>query len=741
NEDFLYNAQAGHDREYYKEKDASKSKAIINIENTGSGDIYGLKSSSYVYNAYSYYDSDAEGKIRISNDGTGNAYGMFGEYINNAYAISENDNYHATANGYVNILNKSSGNAYGMFGKYISNNSSTGSETQNSVIEMANVSSGLAVGMYAKDGHAENTGNIKIHNLGNGTAVGIYADGYSGVTNTGSITIDRTAYTDDMATDDTSDDVTHKAQTSKGGLAIGIYGGFNSNITNEGTITINDADEAYGIYAEKGATVTNNGQIIIDGNTSHANAIKLNGGKLFQDGILIAGSETTAQCMLMSIPTLLSTDIEPIQNTEQTPIKQEASLNLNDFDGTVIASATSQFIVEGSISGDLLINNNVVSKGFETEYRVSDMIQASDTSNLNLISQSAMFDAKLENGKDTVMTMKSFDEVFKNKSFANFLENNYALQNNEALFGDLKSKETLKSLNNFANELFGKDMFSRFAFEDLMIMRELNFDINNKLFNNTEDYISIGSTTSSFAFSGDSRYSLTSSNFGNYSVGISVAFSDINSEDDNDDNQRNDTMYNIAAPIGYQINNLKLITTPRIGYSYGTYDRNGFNDEIYEGTVEKQMFALMNEARYPLQVKGWNISPSVELNFINYHLSGHENNKAYSLKIKSQNTYSIEAGLGIYANKETELTKNSSLNFNGGLSVYHEFADPHKMELGMRGMSGTFTLRDENRSDNRAVVQSEIEFKHNNISLTGNVISYIDRKSETEASIDFRFDF
>ena len=360
---------------------------------------------------------------------------------------------------------------------------------------------------------------------------------------------------------------------------------------------------------------------------------------------------------------------------------------------------------------------------------------------MNLISQSAMFEASLENGTDAVMTMKSFDEVINNKSFADFLEKNYALENNENFFSNIKSIEDVTSLNKTLDQMFGKNMFSRFAFEDLMLMRELNFDINNTLFNSKEEYMSIGGNTNSFAFSGNSRYSLTSNNFGNYSVGLSIAFSDINSDDGNDENLRSETMYNISTPVGYYIKGLEFITTPRIGYAYGTYNRNGFNNQNYEGTVKKQMFALMNETRYPFEFGGWKIAPSAEFNLINYHISGDETDKEYSLKIKSQNNYSVEAGIGLYASKENELTKDTSIKFNAGVSIYHEFADPYKMKLGMEGMSGSFTLRDETHSDNRAVVQSKFEFKHNNMSLIGNIASYIDRKYETDARLDFRFEF
>ena len=67
-------------------------------------------------------------------------------------------------------------------------------------------------------------------------------------TKSGTITIDREAYTDTKGTGTTSDDETYIAGTSKGGLAIGIYGGENSTITNTetGKIVINDAENAYG---------------------------------------------------------------------------------------------------------------------------------------------------------------------------------------------------------------------------------------------------------------------------------------------------------------------------------------------------------------------------------------------------------------------------------------------------------------------------------------------------------------
>ena len=66
---------------------------------------------------------------------------------------------------------------------------------------------------------------------------------------------------------------------------------------------------------DKTVTISNTGTISIDGNTNHANAIKLNGGKLFQNGLLTANS-----------------------------------LNLDNMGGEVVATSSSSFIAEDDIS-------------------------------------------------------------------------------------------------------------------------------------------------------------------------------------------------------------------------------------------------------------------------------------------------------------------------------------------------------------------------------------------------------
>ena len=690
---------------------AYNSYATISITNTGDGNVYGMKSQQDLYNAY----GTSTGIINITNTGNGNVYGMKSQQdLYNAYG---------TSTGIINITNTGDGNAYGMFadnqGNILLNTSSDdSSQLAESTIELSNIGDGLTIGIYSKDGKAENSGTIKIHNLKNGSAIGIYADGNTKAYNSGNITIDHKSYTDNTATENIKDDKTYTTQSKKGGLAIGIYGAKDSKISNSGTIEINGAETAYGIYAESDATVENSGIITIDDDINHTNKIVLNGSVLFQDGKFIIQNSYTS-----------------------TP----AQLNLDDFGGMVVASDTSQFIVEGSISGDLAINNSVIENGFDTTYSVKDMIQAEDTNGLNLLSQSALFDAKLENNTDAVMTMKAFNDVVESSSVADFLQNNYVSNNNEDLFKTLKSAGTVAQLNSNIDDLLGKDMLSRMAFEDLSMIREVSFDMNNHLFEK-EGSFAFGENISPSSYDNNigsvGRYSLNGYNNGKLSFGVGVSITDVRTNDGNNDNRRFDRNFMMSAPIGYKTHGFELITAPKLGYANGTYDRNGFNNMPYEGKVQKRLFALMNEARYPVKFGGLKLVPTAEFNMIGYNIKGHEDEKQYSLWIKSQNHYSVEAGLGLLAEKEFKPYKNHKFDLNGGVAVYHEFANPYELNVAMNGMSGTYRLQDEKRSDNRAVVRFGFGYElEDNVDISASWLTNIDREYRTDAKIDLKYSF
>lgn len=700
---------------------------IINIDNQSNGNVYGIKSSGYsAINALVENNSQGIGIIRLKNNGLGKSYGIYSNYSILSISTSGSGTQIATqvAKSIINVINNNNGSAYGMYsngyGTYNSVSNQNNGNERTSTLEMANIKDGSIVGLYSPKGSISNSGDITIHNLGNGKAVGIYADSKVEVVNSGNITINRTDFIDDMTTDDTSDDETYTATSARGGLAIGIYGASNSNIINTplGSINISGANTSYGIYSE-GGNVTNNGKITIDGvsctgsNCSSANnAIVLNGGKLFQNGVL-----------------------------------QAQNLSLNSFGGDIIANSDSKFIAENEISGDIKIDNSIVQDGFDTTYKVANMVEAEDTSGLNLKSQSALFDANLENDTDAVMTMKSFDSVVKDDSVAEFLQNNYAAQNNEKLFSTLKSAETVVSLNNSVDALFGKEMFSRMTFEDISMLREINLDMNNNLFNQEKGYFALGGNVSPSNYSSNlgsiGRYSLNGYNDGKRSFAIGMSIADIRTDNGSGHNNRFDRSFVMSAPYGYRTDSgFEFITTPKLGYTNGTYRRQGLDGMNYNGNVQKRMVALMNEARYPFDFSKMTLTAALEFNAIGYNIKGSEDDDDYSLRIKSQNHASVETGFGLTAAKEFNPTKDSKLKLNGGVAFYHEFANPYELELGMNGMSGTYTMRDDRHGKNRSVVRLGLGYQlQDYLDINAQLLSNIDREDQTDASVDMKYYF
>ena len=138
---------------------------------------------------------------------------------------------------------------------------------------------------------------------------------------------------------------------------------------------------------------------------------------------------------------------------------------------------------------------------------------------------------------------------------------------------------------------------------------------------------------------------------------------------------------------------------------------------------------------------GWNLNLALEFNVMGYRVSGDEGSKEFGLNIAKQDSFSVEAGFGMYANKDIDISKDSKLKLYNGVAFYKEFADPYKMKVGMNGMSGTYTLRDENRGKNRAVVRTGFDYTSQDLSLYGSLSSYIDHELQTNADIGLKYNF
>ena len=798
------NSDRGYAVNIWKNNDIESGTGLISIIQNGTGDVYGMKAHE-VINVGS-----GHGIIQIINNGPDNAYGMYGYEVSSIHAAGDEPHGVTIGDGLlsdINIINAGGGDAYGMYGyntvyndcSPFNNNIDTG------LISIQNID-GNAIGIHVNkkngdaSGEAVNRGKISINNIGVGTVVGMHGEDDTGVYNESTIMITRSSYTDGdtlytpsanvssdvfgiyvgnvstasnlggkisvvsngkaygiyagaysavdnvnyLLNDDTGIHVTTDWDaygiyvgenstvtnsdninvTSTNGTAYGIYAKSGSTVNNSGkiNITTNNTNNAYGIYVEGNSTVTNSGTITLngvscngascDGSSSYGNHIVLNGSSLVNNGVLSANT-----------------------------------LNLNSMGGKVVAGLGSQFVIENELSGDLNIGADIVQNGNQTTYVAENMIDAGDTSGLNLISDSAMFDASLaDNGNDVVMTMKQFTDLTDNASLAQFLADNYANGNGSELFAALKSMENMSAFNGALAGLTGLDTFTQFAHEDLSAMREISFSMNNKLFENSgRDSFDISDSMGYFSFSdshngGSGRYGISNDKITDkLKLGYGMAMANINTNDGHGMNRQN-KMWLFYMPLTYTDEGYELVIAPKAGFANSEYNRRGYNNMNYEGVIEKRIFGLMNDLRYPLTFGNWTFAPDFAFNTIVYTQSGHEEDKEFALVIPDDRTVSVETGLGLYTKYEKTLQDGSRFKLNSGLMVYREFGDTYDIKLGIRGMDGTFSLYN-NDYEYRGAASIGFDYTAGRLHVYGNAQYFMDNANYAnfKGGVSYRF--
>ncbi|MBR1914966.1 MAG: hypothetical protein IJ830_00795 [Alphaproteobacteria bacterium] len=788
----IYNAYFDGTAGYYEDDEDSANNvysslymnSTVNVSNAGSGDVYGIYNGAAdgtIYNensSQSYTDTDnithtlatLTSSVTAQSTGSGNVYGLYskGSVVSGALLSAKaasGDAYGFYAEGDVTLSYQSSvesanGNAYGIF------SASNGSLIASNYLDVTSTNA-KAYGIHAlKGGTVSNGGQIKVQSNGSdvygayvkdatftnswgtssgaliasttkGDAYGVYTTGNSTIDNTSSIlatTSDGNAYgiyniggniTNSATFPDKSVYVKNEGSS---GIACGIYSD-GGTVTNSGRIDVygQDGVTTYGIWAKNNAVVTIKDTFVISINNSALNSIN------YSTYCTSSGCTTPLgdkAIYLESGATLVNEGV----------LASTSALSLGTKGVTLAASGK---ISSPVLSGGLSISSGAVTSGFDQTYTLTGAIDAADTSALNLSSESVLFDAALD-GKNVVLTKKSFNDVIENASFADFLEENYSAGKNEALFGMLKSEKNLSTLNKMAQDLTGANL-SRFALDDMMAIKELDFQFNDAVLNNTKPEFALsGETVPSYLknkTNSHSRWALSGKKEGNKTYGVGMALTTTRNLKDKKNDKRYDQMFQMVMPISYEKGGFEFITTPRLGYAYGTYTRQGFNGSSYDGKIEKRIFGLSNAVRYPVLFEGWTLSPSLEFNAVGYHIKGHEDNKQFALKINKQNIASVEAGFGLGLSKALKIEKEGDLKFNSQVMLYHEFADPYKLKLSMQDMDGSFVVNDEKLRKEHLTVKTGLEYHLKGFSIYSNLFSYIDSTYHTKADIGFKYAF
>lgn len=595
--------------------------------------------------------------------------------------------------GQIAIEAHTSDNVYGMYGNG----------------DIHNADYNVKLKVCEKDKKKKNTtanviGNIVVNNTGSGAVYGMYNDSSSG-------TVYNEKKTDFVEEEDGETTYTASIQTesfvdvtnSNGGDAYGLYSkGF---VVNSGTLySTATSGTAYGIAF--GGTLTNSSNVTVQ---SKANAYGVYGfsGSSGSTNTGTIKSSSTVEGNAYGVYLEDSSDMTNTGNIKVTAKKGDAY---------GVYAQNSSFTHSGNLQPDSLV--------VETKKGDAYGIRAE--------------------GESSKIINTSNSDVTDNKDVAEFLEKNYALSNNEELFSTLKQNTNLSGLNENIQEFMGQGL-TRFAFEDMTNIKELDFEINEQILQNKD---------SVFHLSGSSAPVFLENNIGshtswgvngvqnkNSSFGIGMAFSNIQSLDSHNQNDRFDQMFQIFMPMSFKTQGVTLLMTPRAGYAYGTYERDGYQGTTYDGKIEKRILGLTSSASYPMKKNGFTIAPTTELNAIGYRLKGHEDDKKFALNIEKQNVVSLEAGVGLHLNFSRDFSKTSHFKMNNSLMLYHEFANPYEMELSMNGMDGTYRLRDEKRRDERIAVRNSLEYDTGALSFYSNLFSYIDSEYRIKADVGLRYAF
>ena len=573
--------------------------------------------------------------------------------------------------------------------------------------------------------------------INNGT-IEINATGTSGTTNEDSIKFGGNFGVIGMLTNSYAKNVGKINITASENIrAVGMLAYDGGIIENAGTITFNgNADNFIAMYAGNDGVVHatnykpvvyNTGSIII--NNKNDNYSYAGVGKL--------GEETDQDENKWRDGILLDFNRPLVQINQGT-----------DY----VSEKTGEFLAEGTtLSGDVIAGTSVVQGDNKDVYVASGsgegaLVGDGDWSNLGLSSASVLFNAsyahnaKNENGIDIVMTRRSFNEMTDNKSLGAFLEHNYMAGNNISFFNDLKSIGSMAAFSSAVSGLTGRETMLGFAREDLTAMREINVQMNDMMFANADKSIFTDSGTfDSFGFKNDdssvAQYMMAGKRISSdLKVGYAMSVANL-STDDGDDTKRQNSLFQVFMPIGYTNGGWNMVSTPQIGYARGHYSRKGFNDMSYDGVIEKRIFALMNEARYPLKMGAFEVSPTVELNAIAYNTKGGEDDKAYALTMPSDNNVSVEAGVGIH----TQYALNN-LNLNAGLMMYREFANPYNIKIGMQGMDGTFNLYND-RSPYRGIASFGFGYDVGNLNIFGTLQHFMETDAYTKLKTGLKYQF
>ncbi|MDR1694210.1 MAG: ankyrin repeat domain-containing protein [Lactobacillaceae bacterium] len=558
--------------------------------------------------------------------------------------------------------------------------------------------------------------------------------------------------------------------------AYGMYAtGADSKAVNRGTINITSNNTASaGIIALNGALVYNAATGIINitgsGNGIYAVGTTTDTSYVYNDGTIKIGTNSCSDddCNASSYISI-GDNAEFVTGSGGITISSTA-INFNDWTlkgGKIVVEKDGKYEAP-EISGIVYAGSNITTDSFNKSF-VSENAFIGDSSELELLSNSYMFNAELvenrDGNKDVVMTMKEFDEVVSDKYLAKYLNNAYDLynasgeteskkaQNALTLFNAVKNANNQNGLTKAVNNFLGLDFFPSFARQNLEAVKSLNRQVNNSVFANNDprevvammgyDFIQKDQEASGavegYEEDAHSVYGLVQKRYNNnFSYGAGFTITQLNSEYDNS-SKRDDTLVHILAPLKYQTDTIAFVSMPRVGLGWGDY-RRVVSGNIYKADTKNYYYGVTNEVRKDIDLGFFTLEPTAEFNVLGVYQT--KTKEKQQLTVKSSNSLSVEGGLGLYAKKTFEIDDFNSVKVRIGGTFYQEFGDTYgNSNATMFGMPGYYNMKGYESDKSRGLISGRLDYYFKSLNLFTEAGKIIERDGsyEIKAGVEYKF--
>ena len=694
-----------------------------NIKNEETAEVIVGSDSNFVSNSYGLYSKSSDslvdnlGKITVYSGGSGAAI----------YASGEN----------VKITNN----------KIIEGSMSIGISSEGDGANIVNTSQGtidgaLSYGIYASGESASISNEGSIGSSSSKPTNGIYAS-QSGayISNSGTIYASNNGIYAYAAGTSEEDRTTIYNSGTINSNTYGIYVTIDSyqtylTVSNSGTI-----NAPIGIYFqhnyEKPEKLPDDWEININLTT---------GGASYQESYIEKESSSTS-----AATTSILRNISFV-NTGMVNVGSDL-----DFDDDNILYAVGQngTYQAPSLTGTVLAAASLVENGFDTVYTNTDSLIGQDNG-VNVVSESYMFTAdKVVNesgNEDIVLTKKPFANITSNSSLAAFMENNYAQQNNETLFGSLKKLSTQTGFNAALNKKFGLNFVPNLAKQNLDNERTVQSEINADLLEDAgleqrhlskiltyRNKVRTKGNVSGYKDNIIAAYNINDIVMqNNLRVGLGV--SAIRADSDyTDGSNRYNNILEIFVPVSTQYGKTSALFKPKAGFGRGHYRRTADNGKNKAQTKE-YYYGVDAAAKHSIDLDYIQIEPNAGVSVTGMYLKG-DNESNNGLRLKSKNIVSAVSSIGADIKKQFKLNDKHFVTFVAGGKYNHEFGNKYTQKASMKDMDGFYEIESNRLNRDFGLLQAKLKYNYEQFMLEASANKPIESKHKAYYMFDLGYSF